>query len=78
MSVYINMYRNRNIIPVILVLYRYRCNFYTVEPFVSAVRSKKQNSFITNTTHITDIKSVAFDFEYTSYGRFIYLLSNFN
>ena len=28
-------------IPVILVLYRYRCNFYTVEPFVSAVSSKK-------------------------------------
>ena len=42
-------------IPVILVLYRYRCNFYTVEPFVSAVRSKKQNHFITDTTHFRSL-----------------------
>ena len=42
-------------IPVILVLYRYRCNFYTVENFVSAVRSKKQNHFITYTTHFRSL-----------------------
>ena len=41
--------------PAILVLYRYRCNFYTVEPFLSAVCSKKQNQDTIYTTHFRSV-----------------------
>ena len=42
-------------IPVILVLYRYRCNFYTVELFLSAVFSKKQYQDTIYTTHFRSV-----------------------
>ena len=41
--------------PAILVLYRYRCNFYTLEPFLSAVCSKKQNQDTIYTTHFRSV-----------------------